>query len=52
MCFYQLSQTTIEIGTNPFQAMVISLPPENIRKPKVFLHFQGCAEMEHWSEMD
>ena len=30
-----------------------SIPPENIRKPEVFLCFQGVAiELKHWLKID
>ena len=30
----------------------LSIPPENIRKPDVFLMFSGVVERDHWYKMD
>ena len=29
----------------------ISVPPENVKKPKVFWRFQGDIQMEYWAKM-
>ena len=31
-----------------FNQCSTSIPPENIRKPEIFLMFSGGIEMEHW----
>ena len=34
------------------QCSIISIPPENVRTPKVSWHFQGVGiEMEPWAEL-
>ena len=41
---------TIHSLTHSFQC-IISVPPQNIRKPYGFLMFLGCRERVHWERM-
>ena len=32
-----------------YSPMLLSIPPENIRKPKGFLMFSGGLDKQHWA---
>ena len=57
ICAFFWKSSVLDIWQSPekplthFSQCHISIPPENVRKPKVFLTFSGGAEMWHWTKM-